>query len=186
MKRFWIFIALAAACGGKAVIDGDPVGGNGGDSGTTTTSTGGSPTVTTTSVGGGGECPPVEVECPAIPPTEGGDCRCAEGLFCEYDECLTEATINGYECDRDDATWRQISVSMCQQPFCPNGMFCNLGEVCLIVNTGFQVTFSCAPNICSPTYPLDCDCAADLCGDTNDFVCIDTDETSVTCECITC
>lgn len=179
--------AWLAACGGKAVIDPDTSsadGGNGGDTPVITTSVGGAPTSTVTT--GGTECTDREVTCPDEPPTAGSSCRCAEGLYCEYDMCLTEGLITGFQCDENDATWLNVTSSTCPQPVCPNNMFCNIGEVCLIVSTGFQVTFSCAPNICAPTSPPNCECAADLCGDDGDFVCVTTTETSVTCECTNC
>lgn len=173
----WLVMATLAACGGKAVVDGEPSG-SGGASSPSSSSVGGS--VSTGASTGGDDCPGTPF-CPASAPTPETPCACDEGLFCEYDQCAAVGSINGYQCD--DGIWRVITAGMCEQTPCPNGTFCQLGEVCLIEDSGFQLTLSCAPNPCGPLAPS-CDCAAELCSD--DFVCVSTDATSVTCECINC
>lgn len=176
----WVVLATVSACGGKAVIDAEPSGSGGSPATSSPSSSSVGGAVSTGVSSGGDDCPGTPM-CPAAPPINESPCACDEGLFCEYDECAAVGSINGYQCD--GGIWRFITAGMCEQPLCPNGVFCRIGEVCLIEDSGFQITYSCAADVCSPLAPS-CDCAAELCGD--DFACVSADATSVTCECTSC
>ena len=168
--------AGADGCGGEAVVDG-----GGGEGGSTTSSGTGAATTSSSTSSGTGGCTPFPT-CPAQPPAPGSSCVCEPGLKCAYDLCAEtgeqiNATCNG-------SSW-QVEGAACTQVWCPNNIPCDLGEVCLIVSTGFESKFECVPNPCPPE-PLSCECAAVLCGADPSFACISAQSGQVTCECIVC
>jgi hypothetical protein len=190
MRRVTWLVALLAACGGKAVID--DVGSGAGAGSTGSGATAPVPTSTAPPVPpdpgpddpppGVGGCGPGTGVCPSDAPVDGESCQCEAGLKCAYDQCSKNGTTTAATCD---GTRWSVTVDMCAQPLCPNGFLCALGEVCLEVSTGFMVTWGCAANPCV-NQPLDCSCAAPLCGDSGDFACVQTTTDLVRCECISC
>ncbi len=173
----WLLAAaVLLSCGGKAFVD--PVGfGGAGGTEITTSSSGSSGSSTSSSSSG---CGPAV--CPAEPPAAGSACECEAGLQCGYDLCGISGELQSALCD--GSSW-QIDSEPCATAWCPNGIPCLLGEVCLVTSTGFEASFECVANPCAPQL-LDCSCAAVLCDAEESFECVSTTSDQVLCECTIC
>ena len=113
-------------------------------------------------------------------PKDGDSCECRGALDCTFDDCSGQGKVHAV-CD--DTSWHVTSAPCASSACGPNGLLCQVGEVCVLPQR-LADTYACKADPCaSENETTSCDCAASVCaqGET-----CQVRDGALQCSCSTC